>query len=221
MPSDVGEDEARHPARGEDDHEPGGAEELLHRGSELAHPQEVEDDVEQAPVEIDGGEERPPPARPPRRLAGHAERHERAGSGREQVERAPGRCTAARGRAGWTRRRPTTHTIVTARAKSSRPISRRGERAEAPQPGPPRPAVEADRGVHAVELAARVAEAGAGALPQERPGGRAGNGACASSRSRRASTCTANASRRWAGTGEPGMNFSPSGLTRTPPLRTR
>ena len=50
------------PAR-EDDHEPGGAEELLDRGRELADPQQVEDDVEQAAVEIDRGDERPPPAR--------------------------------------------------------------------------------------------------------------------------------------------------------------
>src|SRR5467141_2164307 len=74
----VREREPEHARRGVDDDEARAAEELLDRGRELTHPEHVEDDVEQAAVEVDAGEERPPPAGRPRGRARHAEPDEGA-----------------------------------------------------------------------------------------------------------------------------------------------
>src|SRR5437867_2443148 len=73
----------------EDDDEARGPVQLLDGGTELADPEDVEDDVKDAAVQVDRGEEGPPAALGPREAAGHSERVQSPAGGREQIE-APG-----------------------------------------------------------------------------------------------------------------------------------
>ena len=85
---EVRDQEARRAGEAEDDERARRTVDLDHGGPEVPDPHQVEEDVEQAAVEVDGGEDRPPPALVPRHSARHAELVERAHPGREEREHA-------------------------------------------------------------------------------------------------------------------------------------
>src|SRR4030095_7752745 len=149
----------------EDHDEARPAEGLLDRRRELSDPEQVEEDVQQAAVQIDRGEERPPEARGPGDRAGEAEPDERAVAGREHVERVAG---PERGAGIQQDRGDVERDAYDGdRPREVEPAHQPTDPgAEAPEAWAARPAVKAFGGVHPVELAAAVAEARARSLPE-------------------------------------------------------
>src|SRR5262249_5751724 len=71
----------------EDHHEPGRAIQLLDGGTELPDPEHVEENVQNAAVKIDAGEDGPPVANAPRSGAGRSQRNQSGVARRERIER--------------------------------------------------------------------------------------------------------------------------------------
>src|SRR5436309_6468429 len=176
------EDASRRPDRGraasqvreQETHRPGDAEhhERARRavdfgdgGAEVPDPHQVEEDVQQSAVEIDRGEERPPPALPPRQPAGHSELVEGARPGRENREEA----VEAEDLPGLERQRRDVKDHA-ARDDEGDEIEAPPEpaldgRSVAEEPGPPRPAERAFLLVDADQLPALRADHRALGLP--------------------------------------------------------
>src|SRR5215467_6503282 len=154
----IGDEEAHHSAHCEDDHGARLSVHLLDVGHELAHPEQVEQDMEQAAVEVDGGEHGPPVSLLPRDCARHAERGEGAPARGEDVEdaRSPDGGARVEGEGGDVG----DHGHHSDQSREVEPADQAPDtRPESPQPRIAPSAVEAHGGIGAVELAAGVAEA--------------------------------------------------------------
>ena len=162
---EIRENEAQGAAHREDHDEARMAEDLLDIGGHLANPEQVEDQMEEAAVQVNGGEDCPPAALAPRLRARHAEMLEGEAARGEEVEGA----TRAEEAAGVEEERCDVgchgHDGDEPReVQAAHPASEAG--GEAPQAGIPPPAVEAGGRVRAVELAAGVAEDRPRPLPE-------------------------------------------------------
>src|SRR5438132_8242611 len=89
MPGDrIGDQESDHP-RDVEDHERTRRPPVLHHGgAEISDPEHVEEDVEQRAMQVDRGQQRPPPVLRPGQSTRHPELIERARAGRQDVEKA-------------------------------------------------------------------------------------------------------------------------------------
>ena len=160
-------DGARHR---EDDDQPGRPIELLDGRPQLTDPQHVEQDVQHAAVQVDRGEQRPPPAeraRPPSRSRPSANSASMLG---DSTSKTPRGCSAAAGSKTQAR-----HVEGDARHRDRHPRSsatpeQRAQRPrEAPHAGIPPAAHQAGRRVGVGQPTARRTENGAGRLTKHRP----------------------------------------------------
>src|SRR5215813_13932383 len=162
------EQEADDPARREDDDGPRTSVDLFDIGNELTHPKQVEEDVQQAAMQVDGREHGPPVSLLPWEGARHAQDIQGLVARGQEVEDAALRKDGARverERRDVGDDRDDRHEPREIEAPDQAPDAL----TVAPEPGIPTAAVEAHRRVHAVQLAAGVAGARSGALAEHDP----------------------------------------------------